>query len=78
MKIVLMILIVNLVVCDLIIMVLSIMFDLFEYEFGYWFYGGVFCKMIWLLVIFFINVVVLIFVVILVDRYILIVCFFNL
>lgn len=63
-------LIMNLVLCDFVMLVFSIFFDYFFEEYNYiWMYGLVMCKFLWLLIIMFFMLVVLIFVVILFDCY---------
>lgn len=63
-------LILNLVVCDFIMFVLSIFIVfVFEENCGVWFFGNVGCKFFWFFVIMIFILVVLIFVVIVLDCY---------
>lgn len=63
-------LIFNFVLCDLVILIISIFFDLVLEENDYvWLFGGVFCKIFWFLVIFLVMLVLFILVFILLDCY---------
>lgn len=68
----------NFVVCDFVILVLSIFFDFVFEEYKYvWIYGVSMCKILWFLIMLFLILVVLIFVVILFDCYCVIMYFFK-